>query len=224
MDGRHEFKHALNHADYLLLRSRLRAALPHDAHVNAQGEYAVRSLYFDTPSDRALREKIDGVNHRDKFRIRCYNGSPSFLRLERKSKHNGLCYKASACVTADETRALLRGDLAWMKGRDDPLVLELYARMTGQLLRPRTIVDYVREPFVYAPGNVRITLDRDVHTGLSSVDFFAREVVTAPVGDTRALMEVKYDAFLPGWIGDLVQIGSRPAAAFSKYALCRVYG
>ncbi|MDL2318595.1 polyphosphate polymerase domain-containing protein [Eubacteriales bacterium OttesenSCG-928-A19] len=224
MGARHEFKHALNHQDYLILRSRLRAVLEHDENTNENDEYLVRSLYFDTPSDKALREKIDGVNNREKFRIRYYNGNPSFIRLEKKSKRNGLCYKASTRVDADEARRIIEGDLDWMKGHGDPLLLELYAKMTGTLLRPRTIVDYIREPFIYRPGNVRITLDRQIRTGLSSTRFLDADVAMVSVGDTTALLEVKYDAFLPAFIQDLLQIGDRKAAAFSKYAACRIYG
>lgn len=60
------------------------------------GKYMIRSLYFDDPSDKALREKLDGVNLREKFRIRYYNRDPSLLHLEKKSKHNSLGTKFSA--------------------------------------------------------------------------------------------------------------------------------
>ena len=42
--------------------------------------------------------------------------------------------------------------------------------MCSQCLRPKTIVDYTREPFVYGPGNVRITLDYNIRTGLGNTD------------------------------------------------------
>lgn len=224
MTARHEYKHCLNFSDYLMLRKRLRAVLRHDDNVNGQGEYLVRSLYFDTPRDTALREKIDGVNSREKFRLRYYNGNPSFLRLEKKAKRNGLCYKSSALIEPEEAEAIIRGDIQWMKDREEALLLELYSKMTGQLLRPKTIVDYIREPFVYAAGNVRITLDRQIRTGLAATNFLDTRLVTLPVGDTSALLEVKYDAFIPQFIVDILQVGDRRATAFSKYALCRVYG
>ena len=37
-------------------------------------------------------------------------------------------------------------------------------------------------------------------------------------------LEVKWDAFLPSVIRDAVQLESRRASAFSKYAACRMYG
>lgn len=224
MQARHEYKHAINYADYLLLRSRLRTTLPHDENAGKSGEYFVRSLYFDTPNDKALREKIDGVNNREKFRIRFYNCDPSFIRLEKKSKRNGLCYKESAMLTQEEAQSIIDGENEWMIDSQDPLLLELYAKMRVQLLRPRTIVDYLREPFAYAPGNVRLTIDRNIRTGIYSKALFDEDLPAVSAEGGVILLEVKYDNFLPEMIRQLVQMDSRRAAAFSKYAACRLYG
>lgn len=224
MQARHEYKHEINSCDYLILRKRMQAVLAHDENSGESGEYLVRSLYFDTPEDRALREKIDGVNEREKFRIRYYNANPAFIRLEKKSKRNGLCYKAATCIDVQAASAIIDGDIEWMKSQGDPLLIELYAKMTGQLLRPKVVVDYIREPFVYRPGNVRITLDRQIRTGLHVTRFLDKKLVTVPVGGISALLEVKYDAFIPRFIVDILQVENRRASAFSKYALCRVYG
>lgn len=220
---RHEWKHEIDLADRLALRARLGAVCRADLHA-VGGSYQIRSLYFDDRRDKALREKIDGVDRREKFRIRYYNGDPSFIRLEKKSKWNGLGAKATAELSAGEVQAIVDGDLAWMPGSGRPLVQELYHKMRSQGLRPRTIVDYTREPFVYAPGNVRVTLDYDIRTGLGCVDFLDRACVTVPAGEAVSILEVKWDAFLPGIIRDAVGLPNRRAGAFSKYAACRIYG
>lgn len=222
MDFRHEWKHEISYPDLLSLRQRLRAVAQPDPHA-VDGRYQIRSLYFDTPSDRALREKLDGVSRREKFRIRCYNGDLSTLHLEKKSKLGGLGNKQAAPLSVPEVNAILHGDLAWMPDSGRPLILELYSKMMTQLLRPRTIVDYTREPYVYGPGNVRVTLDYDIRTGLGCTDFLD-PCVTIPAGDAPILLEVKWDAFLPAVIRDAVQLEGRRAAAFSKYAQCRIYG
>ena len=95
--------------------------------------------------------------------------------------------------------------------------------MRCQGLRPRTIVDYTREPFVFGPGNVRVTLDYDIRTGLGCTDFLNPDCVTIPAGDSPVILEVKWDAFLPDIIRDAVQLSGRRSAAFSKYAACRIY-
>ena len=57
MDLRHEWKHRINVEDLILLRQRLRLLAKPDPYA-VGGCYHIRSLYFDTPSDKALREKL----------------------------------------------------------------------------------------------------------------------------------------------------------------------
>lgn len=224
MDYRNEWKHEISYADMLTLRMRLSTVAKKDPHAGASGSYDIRSLYFDTPSDRALREKVDGVNMREKFRLRYYNGDLSLIHLERKSKQNGLCQKQTVEITQEEAARIARKDIAWMANDSRPLVAMLYAKMRCELLSPKTIVDYTRDPFVYSPGNVRVTLDYNIRTALSCAGFLDPGCITIPAGDPVALLEVKWDEFLPSVIRDAVQLTGRRSAAFSKYQLCRIYG
>ena len=221
MDFRHEWKHEIDLSDLTALRRRLRAAARPDPHAPG-GRYQIRSLYFDTPSDRALREKLDGVNRREKFRIRTYNGNSSFIHLEKKSKLGGLGNKQSAQLSAQEVSAILRGNLTWMMDSGRPLVQELYSKMRTQQLRPKAIVDYTREPYIYPAGNVRITLDYNIRTGLRCADFLSQGI-TIPAGDAPIILEVKWDAFLPSAIRDAIQLEGCRVSSFSKYAQCRIY-
>ena len=223
MDYRHEWKHEIGTSDLIAIRQRMRAIAKPDHHA-LDGKYRIRSLYFDNLADRALREKIDGVNCREKFRIRYYNRDQSFIRLEKKSKWNGLGNKQSTTLSAEEAQAIVDGDLDWMMDSDRPLLQELYTKMTVHGLRPKTIVDYTREPFVYAPGNVRVTLDYDIRTGLGCTDFLNPNAITVPAGDAPIILEVKWDEYLPSVIRDAVQLNSVRTTAFSKYAICRIYG
>ena len=220
---RHEWKHEITFGDLLTLRQRLRAVAGADSHAQ-DGKYQIRSLYFDDSADRCLREKIDGVSRREKFRLRYYNGDTGFIRLEKKCKMAGLGRKISAPVSAEEVQALLAGDISWMADSGRELVQELYSKMRSRGLGPKTIVDYTREPFVYAPGNVRVTLDYDIRTGLGSTHFLNPDCVTVPAGEAPAILEVKWDGFLPDIIRDAVQLEGRRTSAFSKYAVCRIYG
>lgn len=223
MDFRHEWKHEINYTDLLVLRQRLKAVMQPDPHA-VGGSYFIRSLYFDNLADKALREKIDGVNRREKFRIRYYNRDTSLIHLEKKSKWNGLGNKQAVVLTAQESQAIVDGDWEWMLDSGKPLVQELYSKMRSQGLRPKTIVDYTREPFIYAPGNVRVTLDYDIRTGLNCTDFLNPDCVTIPAGNSPIILEVKWDEYLPSVIRDIVQLDGRHTAAFSKYAVCRIYG
>lgn len=223
MDFRHEWKHEINYADLLAIRQRLTAVAEPDAHVRS-GIYRIRSLYFDNLSDQVLREKLDGLNRREKFRIRYYNGDTSLIRLEKKSKCGNLSSKQVTALTEQEVQSILNGGWDWMPDSGQELVRELYVKMRVQGLRPKTIVDYIREPFVYAPGNVRVTLDYDIRTALTYSGFLDSQCVTLPVRNAPIILEVKWDAFLPTVIRDAVQLEGRRTAAFSKYAACRIYG
>ena len=200
---RHELKHRINLREDLVLSQRLKKLFAHDKNAGPGGTYRVTSLYFDTPYDSALREKIDGVNRREKFRLRYYGTDTSFLRLEKKYKINGLCGKRSARMTQEQVKELLS------------------SKIKGKGLRPKAIVRYDREAFLYAPGNVRITLDRDIRTGLGCVDFLNSEIFYMRTMEPGTVLEVKYDAFLPELVRMAVQVPGRQAAACSKYALSR---
>ena len=204
------------------LRARLRAILPHDPHAGAAGEYFIRSVYFDNADDKALREKLNGVDRREKFRIRWYNNDTSYIALEKKSKNHGLCRKSGCVLTREEAAAVFRGELSGLKKSGQEPARELAAKMEFQSLRPRTIVDYQREPFVFLPGNVRVTLDREIRGASFRPNILEDPVFTFPTGDS-VLLEVKYDEFLPDLIRELVQLDSRGAGAFSKYAAARGY-
>lgn len=223
MKYRHELKHEIGYGDMLALRSRLSAVAKCDLHA-VGGKYFIRSLYFDTFSDNALREKIDGVNVREKFRIRYYNNDTSFIALEKKSKINGLCLKETARLSVWQAQSIVDGDCVWMANSDGKLICELYSKMKTRGLEPKTIVDYTREAFTFPAGNVRVTLDYDIRTGLGCTDFLNPDCVTVPAGEKSIILEVKWDEFLPDIIKDAVQLPDCRSGAFSKYAVSRIYG
>lgn len=223
MDFRHEWKIEINQSDMIAIRQRLRAVARADPHA-VNGTYQIRSLYFDNLADKALWEKLDGVNRREKFRIRYYNGDLSMIRLEKKSKINGLCSKQSVCLSREEVQWILDGRIGWMAGCRRALATEFYSKILSQGLLPKTIVEYTREPFLCEAGNVRVTMDYRIRTGLGYSDFLSPDCVMIPAGEQTVILEVKWDGFLPAIIRDAVQLPGRRSGAFSKYARCRIYG
>lgn len=224
---RHEWKHEISNLDRRVIRARMQAVARPDPHA-VGGKYFIRSLYFDSPNDRALRDKMDGVSVREKFRIRYYNGDTSLIHLEKKGKWSSLGTKENAVLTVSQAESICSGivggqDLQWMRDDPQPLVRELYRKMLTEGLRPKVIVDYTREPFIYDPGNVRVTLDYDIRTGLRRTDFLNPDAVTVPAACDPIILEVKWDEYLPGIIRDAVSLPNRRAGAFSKYASCRMY-
>lgn len=218
---RHEWKHLISPSDREVIISRLNIIAKPDPHYG-NSPYHIRSLYFDSPYDKALSERLNGVQVREKFRIRYYNGNTDYICLEKKSKFNNLCGKKSARISKEECQKIIDGDICWLKESDRPLCRELYAKMHSELLRPKVIVDYTRRAFVYKAGNVRVTLDYDVRTGLSAIQMF-EPVATIPADIRKPIiMEVKYDAYCPSVIRDLVHLSERHTSSYSKYTACRM--
>lgn len=146
---RHELKHYINFSDYISIKSRLRSIMHIDKNANENNEYKIRSLYFDNVYDKALMEKVIGVPKRHKFRIRFYNDNHEFIRLEKKSKIRGLCLKDSEKITKEECEKIINGDIEFLRDSNKKLFIDLYSEMKGNLLRPKTIVDYTREAYIY---------------------------------------------------------------------------
>ena len=222
MDYRHELKLEINYPDMLQIRQRLRAVAYTDPHT-IDGKYLIRSLYFDNLYDKALMEKVNGLSRREKFRIRYYNGDTSVIHLEKKSKIDRLGNKQSASLTKEEAQSIVDGNIDWMAESKYPVVKELYSKMKIQGLAPKTIVDYTREPFIFPAGNVRVTLDYNIRSGMYCTDFLNPDCVTVPVSES-IILEVKWDGFLPDIIRDAIALEDRREGAFSKYEACRIYG
>lgn len=173
---RHELKYQIGYPQYLELRNRLKAVMRTDSHTGPDGRYLIRSIYFDNYQDKALQEKINGVSRREKFRIRYYNDDFSYIALEKKVKDNSLCKKFDARVTEEECRRLLAGELSWMPKHPSGLVQELYGKMRSQMLRPRVLVSYIREPYIWKAGNVRVTFDSHIRTTLHHRKFLEEKI------------------------------------------------
>lgn len=225
MKFRHELKHYINYSDYLAIKSRLKTIIHIDKNANSADEYKIRSLYFDNVYDKALMEKVIDVPKRDKFRIRFYNDNHEFIRLEKKYKIRGLCLKDSERITKEECLKIINGDIEFLKDSGKKLFVDLYAQMKCNLIKPKTIVDYTREAYIYPIGNVRITFDKSIRTGLNCINIFDDRLPTIEsINHKFIVLEVKFDEFMPQVIYDIIQVKERRATSISKYEAARIYG
>lgn len=221
---RSELKHVVTRAHAAIIASRLSGLLRRDQNAGPDGRYLVRSLYFDTPENRAFHEKLEGLPIKEKFRIRLYNHDHSFIRLEKKVKHYGSGAKFKARVTEEEAQRILSDDIAFLKESEQPLLKVFYFKLKSERLIPRTVVDYYREAYFCPAGNVRVTIDSDMRASVSSTDLFDIHLPMVPIMDTGiCIIEVKFDEFLPEYIRDAVQLSSCTSTTFSKYAAGRAY-
>ena len=223
---RHELKYVISEGEHKLLSTRIKACLKQDYYASLSGgEYAIRSLYFDDPFDSALWDKMQGTGSRDKFRIRIYNYSDDVIKLERKHKEGQFIKKDSITLSRQDCDEVVRGRFECLKRNESPFAMQFYGIFLANHMRPRVLVDYTREPYVFPAEDVRITFDKNLRTAMRSTDLFNPHAITYPVWDLRGCMilEVKFNGSLPRYVQELLTLGAAQRTAASKYIFCRQY-
>ncbi|MEE0969435.1 MAG: polyphosphate polymerase domain-containing protein [Clostridia bacterium] len=217
---RNEWKYLIDTSEKEVICRRLGPLLKLDSNAN-NGSYTIRSLYFDDYYNTAYSEKTSGVLRRKKYRIRIYNGSDSHINLERKKKHGSYILKETAEITKEEFYKILDGDFSFLLYSENSLLREFYYECLSNVLRPRTIVDYEREPWIFDEGTVRITFDTDVRAAVGGYDIFDDTLPTLPVLEAgKCIMEVKFTEFFPEFVRKILPNKGAEFTAVSKYVLC----
>ena len=221
---RHELKYIVSAAQIPLLKSRIAAVMRLDPHANADGKYAIRSLYFDDYDNHCYYENENGTDPREKFRIRIYNHSPAAIHLECKRKERGKTMKTADEITVEQTNQAMEGTLWGSLETFPPLLRKMKLQMDTRLLRPVVIVEYERIPYLYQNGNVRVTFDMNVSSSADVYQFWDESLPKRPVMPPGMhLMEVKFDEYLPDFIYRGLNLGTLRQTTYSKYYLCRKY-
>lgn len=217
---RHEAKYLIGLKEKALLTQRFESILNLDRYAQ-NGGYTIRSLYFDDYWNSSYEEKAAGILMRKKYRIRIYNFSDRSIKLERKKKFENYIYKEAAPLTREEVEKIIKGDYGFLLYSPHPLCREFYFECVTNVMRPRVIVDYEREPWVYDTGTVRLTFDSNVRAAVGSYDIFDPNLPTIPVlPEGKLVFEVKYTEMQPQIIKDIIPPGASEFIAVSKYVLC----
>ena len=218
---RYEKKYMINPQQKRVITSRLEKFCQMDPNATDDNSYRVSSLYFDDYMNSGVEDKLIGNLKRKKFRIRVYNGSDDFIKLERKVKHGNMCLKDAVRISREQYNAIKSGDLSILKNLENAVCRDFYALYRNRKLRPRIIVDYTRQCFIFPQGNVRVTMDSNLHTSVGKCDLFSPGTFIPVLSKEQIVLEVKYSGFLPSVIRDMVQQGSGNMEAISKYTYCR---
>ena len=217
---RNEWKYLISTSEKEVLNLRMKPLMKLDPHAE-NGGYLIRSLYFDDYWNSAYEEKESGVLMRKKYRIRIYNYSAESIKLERKKKFGSYIYKEDAPLTKDEVQKILSGEYEFLLKSPYNLCREFYIECMSNMMRPRTIVDYEREPWIMDEGTVRITFDTDVRAAVGSYDIFDSTLPALSVLEPgKLIMEVKFTEMLPQILRNLLPPQAAEFTAVSKYVLC----
>ncbi len=219
---RHELKFKISNSAAEVLKQKLSLILDKDKYAYySDGSYLIRSLYFDDRDSSSYYEKMDGVLYRKKYRIRMYNEDDSFIRLEKKMKHNNWTAKEQMLISKDIYSKILNGKVDDI---DNPsgLLLEFINDYKTKGLIPSIIVEYQRVAFTYPVSDVRITFDSNIQSGLYNYDLFDTNYPRFDVSEKgKQVLEVKFNEVLPLHIANVLNDIPSCREAVSKFAICR---
>lgn len=223
---RHEFKYPIHEGWKAIEEAKIRVIAEKDPHVGEKGFYNIRSLYFDDYDNSCYMENENGVDNREKFRIRIYDCKKERISLEIKRKIHGKTNKESCLITYEQCRKLMSGVIPEEIYENQRVLRRLVFLMETRLMQPAVIVQYDRTPYIYRKedANVRVTFDQNIIALSDPQELFDMEATgrgVLPIG--VSLMEVKYDSFLPDEVYALLQMNELRASTFSKYYLCRKF-
>ena len=221
MEYRVENKYLVSDIDLAIIRHRLQTVMQKDAHQKGDC-YEIRSVYFDDIFNSCMEDNESGIDYRKKYRIRIYDPVSSPIKLEIKEKVHGFTRKTSCAISKDEWDAIYSDKYDFTFGARAPMN-ELMLQRKKSRMMPKVIISYERNAFVYSPGNVRVTFDRNIMASSKIGSFFENRVegLVPVLPKGMHILEVKYDEMLPDIIAKQLEIGKLSKTAFSKYYLGR---
>lgn len=217
---RHELKYIISPVQYHLLKGRLSPFLQLDKNVGPDGNYFIRSIYFDSKQYRALNEKNEGIDSRKKYRIRFYNGNSENCFLECKHKKGTRISKTSTRININEIEELMTGAVRLDETERADVMSELRFLIKKEAFHPVVVVDYLREAYIHPLSNLRITFDKEIGAGDIKDCFSKRRCLANALPQDHMILEVKYDEYLPDYIGQMIASIRPVQVAASKYVMC----
>ena len=219
---RNELKYYISNIEYLALVNRLEHILKPDKYSTPRVGYFIRSLYFDSHDDECLYEKQSGNMFRAKYRMRIYDTKTDRVKFEIKNKANNQIFKETATITKSSAYKIIDGDYGELLTYKNPILNKIYIKFTEKQYRPKVIIDYTRDAFMFDFFNLRITFDKNLHSNNTDFDIFSDNLHTIPVIlEGKQIMEIKYETILPEYIQRTLQLDACERMAISKYTLGR---
>jgi hypothetical protein len=221
---RNEFKFFINAHQKNIMANKLSKICQRDSFSDADGGYLISSLYFDDYNQSAVFDKLSGIRDRKKFRVRVYNYQPNVIKLERKIKREYVTEKSHIQISKEEYDTLVSGDVSILRHKDDVVAKDFYLYYRTKNLRPRVVVEYRREAFIYKYGDVRITFDSSLRAGVFQNDLFSNGYMISAIPQDQIILEVKYTGYFPDVVRNIIQIDNLQWQSVSKYVMCYVVG
>ncbi len=219
---RNELKYYISNLEYHAMVNKLVEVLKPDGFSEPRKGYFIRSLYFDSYDDECLYEKQSGDMFRAKYRMRIYDTKSESVKFEIKNKANNQIFKETATISKESAYKIIDGDYGELLTYNNPILNKIYKKFTEKQYKPKVIIDYTRDAFMFDFFNLRITFDKDLHSCNTDFDLFSDNLHTIPVIlEGKQIMEIKYETALPEYIHRTLQLDAVERMAISKYTLGR---
>lgn len=178
-------------------------------------ERNVNSIYYDTKDLFSIKENLDGVSHKTKYRLRWYGSidcikNPSF---EIKKKIGYLNYKQVTPI--DNFSNLDLKNLKNFKKIDDLFNKKI---KISKMIRPKILVSYSRKYFVSKDKIFRATVDYDLKC--KKYNFFGRNLTVNENSFNTVILELKYKSKFDTLFRKIVSFDCMRFNKFSKYVYC----
>ncbi len=219
---RNELKYFINNFDVFTLSKRFSNILKRDPFSKKREGYFIRSLYFDSFDNESLFDKQSGVFERAKYRMRIYDFQTQKVKFEIKHKIGNQIYKESSFISRESAYRIIEGEYEELLKYNNKILNKIYTKFASKLYRPKVIVDYIRDAYIFDFFNTRITFDKDIRANNEDFDIFSENLHTIPVIlEGKQILEIKYETFLPTFIKEILTGFSFERQAISKYTLSR---
>ncbi|MBC8507272.1 MAG: polyphosphate polymerase domain-containing protein [Chloroflexi bacterium] len=224
--NRFELKYYLPLARAERFREAIAFYLQADQYGDERGNYAVTSLYYDSPDHHFYWEKVEGIKFRRKLRIRQYESAEpltpdSRVFVEIKQRLDRVTQKRRVVLPyRDALKLCNERTLPDEYAPQDRLVLEEIQAMAWQYnLRPVSIVSYFRQAFIGTDYDVglRVTFDTNLRYRAHDLQLDSKKIGRFMFPPRMVVMEIKANERVPYWLTELVGEHNIRLIRVSKY-------
>ncbi len=166
-------------------------------------KYSLHNVYYDSKDYTMIRKSIEGLNYKEKLRVRSYgNPTDTNVYFEIKKKYDGIVYKRR--VSIDDEHSQVMHEINYMKDFYDA--------------RPKLFISYDREAYAGVHENdVRITFDTNIQYRSNDLSLYASQDETRLFQHDEVLMEIKVMDRYPLWLIEALSSLNIQRTSFSKY-------
>ncbi|PXV89477.1 hypothetical protein C8E03_106128 [Lachnotalea glycerini] len=206
-----EENNVINYDDYDRIREKIQEKYKRDGR-----ETAIRKVKF--VENRYKSSKDENIENKPIFSLCMRLDELSTYYLEKKSRQNGVIYKAFVNLTKEECSKILEKDIEWLKNSKKSLMREFYLYLTINHLELATVMEYRR--VVYdRPGKFCIVFNEDIKRAVDQTAGLLDESIQMfdCLSCDKVIMSYKKIIKIPRALNHILNISNEPSyeVAFS---------